>query len=72
MRTESLIRAKFTGKDGSQGYRKGEKYTLLAWMQKQSLFGPSYIFVKRPGIDSSQCPYLTIRLFLSNWEIIND
>lgn len=71
MRTKSLIRAKYIGKDGDLGYRKGEKYTLVTWFSKR-LFGDSYLVVKRLGFENSKCPYRTLELFLSNWEIIKN
>ena len=54
--------ARFIGKDGSMGFKTGQKYEL------KSKCANNKIIVKTAN-DKLFCPYDSIESFLRNWEI---
>lgn len=67
----ALIIAKFIGKDGSLGYKRGKFYPLLVsrlgWFER--LIRPWTLEIQR--IDGTgYCPYSTEGTFLKNWLIV--
>jgi hypothetical protein len=52
-----LIKATFTGEDGSLGYKKGEEHELYLIRNK----------IARP-YGGGVCPYGSVEAFLKNWD----
>ena len=56
---------RFTGTDGSLGYRTGNRYRLSITLVTQN--GVQHIWVTFPF----QCPYSSTESFYANWEKVN-
>lgn len=84
MQNTSKIIAKFTGADGSMGYRTDQIYILevmppLIWVKmRRALSGTSPLAVRRTQSlyerltrkDDGMCPYDTFEAFKANWEVL--
>jgi hypothetical protein len=62
-----LVKATFTGEDGSMGYRTGKEYTLKV---SGFLGGGSTIKIIPLEKGVFPCPYAGISTFLKNWNNI--
>ena len=56
------IRAVFTGKDGSMGFRNGKEYSL--WSKIEG----NHILIEASTRD--RCAYSSLQNFLANWKVI--
>ena len=61
-----VILAKFTGKDGSMGFRTGQTYDIKTYMSDNMMW------VKALGTHLKHIPYTQLESFLENWEILGD
>lgn len=57
-----VIDATFVGKDGSMGYRKGERYRLA--VRRKKIIPVGRVTTSR---GARVCPYGSIEAFLANW-----
>lgn len=69
------IKAKFKGKDGSEGYRNGETYKLKFGMADDDTRQGSDHFIRiwawqSPGRYSNKVLYSSLKSFLNNWQVI--
>jgi hypothetical protein len=56
--------ATFTGKDGSLGFRTGQRYTI----ELLAVEGEKHkVELRVPGHPEQYCPYCCIETFLCNW-----
>lgn len=55
----------FKGKDGSNGFKRGEKYNVATRVAD----GYLWLYEKRQGL---KCPYTNLESLLSNWELFQD
>lgn len=64
-----LVDATFIGKDGSMGYKKGQRYQLLVSRKRIRPILPNAMLSKRAR--PRPCPYNSIESFLKNWSDIS-
>lgn len=68
MRKVELMRATFTGEDGSMGYRRDRSYRLLVL---RGLSGPFPIRVHPLFSLAKWCPYGSESAFKRNWSVVS-
>lgn len=71
------IIAKFKGKDGSEGYVKGETYKLLfRTTDDDSRRGTNHFITiwkyRNPSTAGNKVVYSSLFKFLENWEVLNE
>ena len=57
-----MIKARFIGKDGSMGLKKGDVYEIRTSIQ----YGLLWVIW-----NENSCPYRNLESFLRNWKLIN-
>lgn len=58
---------RFKGKNGSQGFKYGEKYIIDTCCRQ--MVGQAYIHAEDKHANKS-CPYDSIESFLENWDVL--
>lgn len=61
-----LISARFTGADGSVGFKRGQSYTLRIWTGRKPV-----VICRHDSPEDSAVPYGSIEAFLNDWTDIN-
>lgn len=71
-----MIKAVYTGKDGSMGFVKGEEYTLETDITRVEMFRKNgWLWIKHvhgrlaDGFCKPRVPYGSLETFLANWHV---